>query len=81
MLSNGVELFYTDSKTNEDLVDQIKIDVANKTFVMYINADINITDGEDENGEEIYSLYVSRFVFDLIVQGVKEKDFKQIELY
>lgn len=69
------EMFYTDSKNNEDLVDQISIDTKNKRYILDIDADIIVTDGEYEDGTEIYSLYISRYMFDLIVEEIKNRGF------
>ena len=60
------EMFYTNSKNDEDLVDQISIDVRNKRYVLDTDAPDMVTDGYDENDEPIESNYVSRFVFDII---------------
>ena len=69
------EMFYTNSKNNEDLVDQISIDTKNKRYILDIDADIIVTDGEYEDGTEIYSLYISRYMFDLIVAEIKNRGF------
>jgi len=71
------EMFYTDSKNNEDLVDQVSIDKANKRYVLDIDADILVTDGYDEEMNEVESFYVSRFIFDIIIDALKQKGFKQ----
>lgn len=73
------EMFYTDSKNNEDLVDQISIDADNKRYVLDIDAEDWVTDGEDENGNEIYSNYVSRYMFDLILKAIKENGFVELK--
>ena len=70
------EMFYTDSQLdNEDLVDQISIDTANKRYILDIDAIDMVTDGYDENNEPIYSTYVSRTVFDIIVEGIKRQNY------
>ena len=74
------ERFYTDAKGYAEeamMVDQIEIDIKNNRFVLLENADFAITDGEDENGEEQYSSYVSREMFDLLVEALKAKGLKQ----
>lgn len=74
------ERFYTDAKGYDEeamMVDQIEIDIKNNRFVLLENADFAITDGEDENGEEQYSSYVSREMFDLLVEALKAKGLKQ----
>lgn len=69
-------MFYTDSQLdNEDLVDQISIDTANKRYILDIDAIDMVTDGYDENNEPIYSTYVSRTVFDIIVEGIKRQNY------
>lgn len=74
------ERFYTDAKgySEEDMmVDQVEIDIKNNRFILVENADFAITDGEDENGEVLYSCYVSREMFDLLVDALKAKGLKQ----
>ena len=73
------EMFYTHSKGNDELVDQISIDEKNKRYRLEINAVDMITDGEDGFGNEIVSWYVSRLVFDIIVHGIKDKGFIELK--
>lgn len=80
MISINWEMFYTTSKKDEERVDQVSIDVANKRYVLEINAKDEVTDGYDEFGEEINSVFVSRFVFDLIINGLKNSGFKEVKL-
>lgn len=68
--------FYTRAVGSEDLVDQIEIDEKNKEYRIHINERDWVTDGYDEFGIPQNSSYVSRFVFDVIVEGIKEKNFK-----
>ena len=75
------ELFYTDAKyqnKEESLVDQISIDVVNKVYILEEEAPDMITDGYDDEDNEIYSAYVSREIFDIIIQGLKSKGYKQV---
>ena len=79
-LAKDWEMFYTDShKSSEEeyLVDQISIDKVNKRYILDIDADDLVTDGYDSYMNEINSMYVSRFIFDIIVQGIKERGFKE----
>lgn len=74
------ERFYTDSKTgDDDLVDQIEINAETKSFYLYIDESYLITDGYDDEDEPIVSEYVSRFAFDLIVKGIRERGFTELE--
>ena len=80
VLANESEKFYTDSKNKkEDLVDQISIDVLNKEYVLDLEVPISITDGYDEDGNEIYAIYISREVFDILLQGLKLNNYNQIQ--
>ena len=75
------ERFYTDAKgyAEEDMmVDQVEIDIKKNRFILVEKADFAITDGQDENGEEVYSNYISREMFDLLVDALKAKGLKQI---
>ena len=78
-LAKDWEMFYTNShkSSEEDLVDQISIDKVNKRYILDIDADDLVTDGYDDEMNEVNSLYVSRFIFDIIVQGIKERGFKE----
>ena len=71
---NYGESFYTDAKgyeVDDCLVDMLYIDTKHKQFcVAECVSDMN-TDGCDESGEEYCSLYVSREVFDMLVEAVK----------
>ena len=70
-----MERFYADSINNDDLIDLIVVDTENKRYALHLNQKDAITDGEDEFGNEIFSTYVSRSILDIIIEGVKEKDF------
>ncbi len=73
------EMFYTDSKKNEDLVDQISIDVKNKRYILDVNLEYWMTEGYDEQENDVVGIgYVSRFVFDIILKAIKDMGFKQI---
>ena len=73
------EMFYTDSKKDEDNVDQISIDIRNKRFVLDIDADMLVTDGYWDDGKtEVVSHYVSRLMFDLIVESLIARGFKEL---
>ena len=82
MLSiKNCETFYTVSRKatdEDDLVDQISIDKDRKEYFLQENEDCNITDGYLPGGYEINSLYVSRLIFDIIVEGVKNAGFKEV---
>ena len=76
------EMFYTDSyeKAEDDcLFDQISIDPVNKRYILDIGVDDMALDGDDDIGEPVDSIYVSRFVFDFITEGVKKHGFRQLE--
>ena len=71
------ENFYTDSDKGEDFVNHISIDVANKRFILDEGVSYLITDGFDENSKEVYSTYVSKAIFDMILKGVKENNYTE----
>lgn len=70
------ELFYTENEHNDELVDQIEIDQKGKTYKLLINAPDLVTDGYDEYFRYIESSYVSKEVFNIIVNGIKLAGFK-----
>ena len=68
-----MERFYTVSKNDPELVDQIEIDVENRCYCLLLDEREEITDGYNEQGEEIASWPVSRLVFDCIVKGIVDE--------
>ena len=72
------EDFYTESKNNEDLCDYININTKKKQYILYVDADIEITDSVDENDNYHFAEEISREIFDIIVSGVKEKGYKRL---
>lgn len=72
------EDFYTESKNNEDLCDYININTKKKQYILYVDADIEITDSVDENDNYHFAEETSREIFDIIVSGVKEKGYKRL---
>ena len=75
-------MFYTVavcSNEDETLVDQVSIDEVNKEYLLETGDSFQITDGFLQGGFELRSLDVSRLVFDIIVQGIKERGFKEAE--
>ena len=82
-LAKNWEMFFTESKIQnkeKDLVDQVSIDVVNKRYLVDESVDLLVTDGCDEEGTEIYSTYVSKEIFDIILQGLKLKGYKENEV-
>ncbi|MBP3432009.1 MAG: hypothetical protein J6K39_04070 [Clostridia bacterium] len=61
------------------MVDQISIEVKNKRFILDIGAEVWVTDGYDEEDAPVESMYVSRFIFDLIIEALKRKEFIKID--
>ena len=59
------------------MVDQISIDKVNKRYILDIDAYDLVTDGYDTENNQVNSTYVSRFIFDIIVEGVKQSGFKE----
>lgn len=64
------ESFYSESKIDNNLVDLIKIDKKGKQYTLCLNKDEDITEDYDIFGNEIYSTYVNRNVFNWIIDGV-----------
>lgn len=83
-LSRKWEMFYTNNKEcsserEVEKFDQISVDTMNKRFVLDIGVDILATDGYDDELEPIDSTYVSRTIFDTLLEGLTAKSFKQVE--
>ncbi|HHW89473.1 MAG TPA: hypothetical protein GX745_01015 [Clostridiales bacterium] len=74
-LSKDWEMFYTTSKADKDkLVDQISIDKINKRYIL--DTDVReVLSGSEESHELIFSCFVSRLVFDCILEGLKKRGF------
>ena len=75
------EGFYTNAKDQnpsdeEDLYDLIEINEKEKVYNIYTKVDDLSLDGWDEDGEEYSAHYVSRRVFDLIVNGIAKSGFR-----
>ena len=80
LIRKNCEMFYTaavGSNEDEALVDQVSIDEVNKEYLLETGDSFQITDGFLQGGFELRSLDVSRLVFDIIVQGIKERGFKE----
>ena len=80
LIRKNCEMFYTaavGSNEDEALVDQVSIDEVNKEYVLETGDSFQITDGFLQGGFELRSLDVSRLIFDIIVQGIKERGFKE----
>ena len=80
-LATDWEMFYTHAAgapKDSDLVDQVSIDETNKRYILDINAMDLITEGIDQKGNEINSFYVSRLVFDIIIEGLEQRGFKRV---
>lgn len=75
---NRLERYYTTSQSC-DLVDIIIIDEAGKAYNVEINTDILNTDSYDRFRIPINSSFVSRFIFDILCQGVQDIGFTSKE--
>ena len=68
--------FYTESQKGEGWIDHISIDEKRKRYILDIDKDER-TLGGYERGKPVYSYYVSRLIFDIIVTGIKEQGFSE----
>lgn len=73
------QIFHTYVDGSEDRVDQISIDEHNKRYILDKNISDLATDSVDKDGNYIYSIDVSRFIFEIIVDAVKQKGFKELK--
>ena len=60
-------------------MDAIKIDDYYDSSTFEYNANICVTDSVDENDNYTHSVFVSRFIFDIILKSVKEKGFMEMK--
>ena len=72
-VEDSYERFYAISNPHSNLVDAIIIDLETKTYNTILGADDSILDGE---GGIIFHL-VSRYMLELIIDGLKQRDFKE----
>lgn len=73
-----VEMFYTTSKNDVDMYDQIYIFKKSKKYILEIEERDWCNSAYDiDSCSEIMPTYVSRTVFDLIVERLRKKGFKQ----
>ena len=78
-MTENWQVFHTYVKDSDDKVDQISIDEQNRRYVLDRNVSDLVIDSESEGGNCINSIDVSRFVFEIIVEAVREKGFKELK--
>ncbi len=78
-MTENWQVFHTYVKDSDDKVDQISIDEQNRRYVLDRNVSDLVIDSELEGGNCINSIDVSRFVFEIIVEAVREKGFKELK--
>ena len=78
-MTENWQVFHTYVKDSDDKVDQISIDEQNRRYVLDRNVSDLVIDSESEGGNCINSIDVSRFVFEIIVEAVREKRFKELK--
>lgn len=79
---NDFEIFYkydTKSLTGWGKVSVIYIDAKRERYMLEIDVDERNIDNSDEDGNEYYSIEVSKEVFDMLLTGVKSKGYLKIE--
>jgi hypothetical protein len=79
---NDFEIFYkydTKSLTGWGKVSVIYIDTKRERYMLEIDVDERNIDNSDEDGNEYYSIEVSKEVFDMLLTGVKSKGYLKIE--
>ena len=61
----------------EEYVDLLKIKFDTKTYVIYKDVPSFQLGGEDENGEEIYETFIEKTVFEILIEGLKQKGYTE----
>ena len=69
------EMFYTDTE-DADTIDQISIDTANRRYILDTNISFLAADGCDDEENEVSSTYVSRPIFNLLLEGLKQNGYR-----
>ena len=84
LIFNSWEMFRTISNHDEQAEDVISIDSKNKRYILdigvvgYVTGDYSYGDAYEDEGDLTYVVHVSRYIFDMIVNGVKEKNFTEL---
>jgi len=65
------DVYYTDNEQDENMIDIIYIHKNKKEYFVHTNAFDYEIDGCDEDDNEIYSTYVSRFVYNTLLDQCK----------
>lgn len=79
---NDFEIFYkydTKSLTGFGKVSIVYIDSKRKRYILSENVDERNIDNSDEDGNEYYSIEVSKEVFEMLVNGVISNNYEKIE--
>ena len=73
------EIFYTNSKADDYLIDYIEIDVENKRYSIAKDEKDYITGGYDLFGNPINTSYMSREAFRMLIKGIKASNYTEIK--
>ena len=73
------EIFYTNSKADDYLIDYIEIDVENKRYSIAKDEKDYITGGYDLFGNPVKSSYMSREAFRMLIKGFKTSNYTEIK--
>lgn len=68
--------FYISDKPREYLVDQLVIDEERNIYILELNQPLAII----KDGNDIFSAYVSRFVFDGLLTILEQNNFKRCDV-
>lgn len=81
IFKNGVEMFCTASLHDFDMYDQVYIIKSRKKYILEIEERDYIEPIYDvEDDCDIRPAYVSRTVFDMIINGLKKRGFKRLRV-
>jgi hypothetical protein len=77
------EMFYTHTaggkRDDYSYVDMLSINMTNKRYILDVHTDIRNTDGENEDGTCDECYYISRGIFDILLDGLKQRGFKEFK--
>lgn len=76
-LAKGWEYFHTDSDYGNHYVSRLFVDCFNKKYILKVDAKRVGIDLLDADREKVRSHYVSKALFEMLVNSVKDSGFRE----
>ena len=81
--NHGWTIFSCEPANKEDddkSLDILLLKEKEKIFIYEKNFDFHLIDGEFDDGCEKHEIYLSKELFEIILNGIKEKEYKECSL-